>query len=66
MPGEVLTRRLPLSRDLPNDMTVPEAVPFTQEQLDAISRRDGELFLDAAAGSGKTAVLVERFVKAVL
>jgi len=47
-------------------MTVLESVPFTQEQLDAISRRDGQLFLDAAAGSGKTAVLVERFVKAVL
>jgi len=39
---------------------------FTREQLDAIERRDGELFLDAGAGSGKTSVLVERFVRAVL
>ena len=39
---------------------------FTDEQRDAIERRDGSLFLDAAAGSGKTSVLVERFVRAVL
>jgi ATP-dependent exoDNAse (exonuclease V) beta subunit len=39
---------------------------FTAEQLDAIQRREGDLFLDAAAGSGKTSVLVERFVRAVL
>jgi ATP-dependent exoDNAse (exonuclease V) beta subunit len=38
---------------------------FTQEQLSAIERRDGELLLDASAGSGKTSVLVERFVRAV-
>ena len=66
MSGDVFAGRLPVSSDLPDDMTVLEAVPFTQEQLDAISRREGQLFLDAAAGSGKTAVLVERFVKAVL
>jgi ATP-dependent exoDNAse (exonuclease V) beta subunit len=39
---------------------------FTAEQLEAAERREGELFLDAAAGSGKTAVLVERFARAVL
>ena len=38
---------------------------FTDEQLVAIERRDGDLLLDAGAGSGKTAVLVERFVRAV-
>ena len=38
---------------------------FTEEQAEAIERRDGDLLLDASAGSGKTAVLVERFVKAV-
>jgi ATP-dependent exoDNAse (exonuclease V) beta subunit len=38
---------------------------FTDEQLAAIERRDGDLLLDAGAGSGKTAVLVERFVRAV-
>ncbi|HWF52462.1 MAG TPA: UvrD-helicase domain-containing protein [Solirubrobacteraceae bacterium] len=39
--------------------------PFTVEQLTAIESRDGDLLLDAGAGSGKTAVLVERFVRAV-
>jgi ATP-dependent helicase/nuclease subunit A len=39
---------------------------FTPEQSIAIDRRDGELLLDASAGSGKTSVLVERFVRAVL
>jgi ATP-dependent helicase/nuclease subunit A len=39
---------------------------FTAEQSYAIERRDGDLLLDASAGSGKTSVLVERFVRAVL
>jgi ATP-dependent exoDNAse (exonuclease V) beta subunit len=39
---------------------------WTAEQLDAIERREGELLLDAGAGSGKTSVLVERFVRSVL
>jgi len=39
---------------------------WTAEQHRAIERRTGELLLDAGAGSGKTSVLVERFVKAVL
>ena len=47
-------------------MTVLEAATFTPAQIEAIGRRDGDLFLDAAAGSGKTAVLVERFAQAVL
>ncbi|MEA2450695.1 MAG: hypothetical protein QOG63_2627, partial [Thermoleophilaceae bacterium] len=38
---------------------------FTGEQLEAIERRDGPLFLHAGAGSGKTRVLVERFVRTV-
>ncbi len=38
---------------------------FTPEQQDAIERRSGNLLLDASAGSGKTSVLVERFVCAV-
>ena len=38
---------------------------FTAEQLNAIESRDGSLFLHANAGSGKTSVLVERFVRAV-
>ncbi len=39
---------------------------FTPEQLEAIGRRSGNLLLDASAGSGKTSVLVERFVRAVI
>ncbi len=39
---------------------------WTAEQQAAIERRDGDLLLDAAAGSGKTSVLVERFVAGVL
>ncbi len=39
---------------------------FTPEQTAAITHGGGELLLDAGAGSGKTAVLVERFVRAVV
>jgi ATP-dependent helicase/nuclease subunit A len=39
---------------------------LTPEQREAIERRDGSLFLHAGAGSGKTRVLVERFVRAVV
>jgi ATP-dependent helicase/nuclease subunit A len=39
---------------------------LTPEQADAIARRDGDLILSANAGSGKTFVLVERFVASVL
>ena len=39
---------------------------WTDEQTVAIERRAGNLLLDAGAGSGKTSVLVERFVRAVL
>ncbi|MDQ6607661.1 MAG: UvrD-helicase domain-containing protein, partial [Actinomycetota bacterium] len=39
---------------------------FTPEQSAAIERRHGDLLLDASAGSGKTSVLVERFVRSVL
>src|SRR3954454_18749363 len=38
---------------------------FTAEQRAAIERREGPLLLSAAAGSGKTTVLVERFVRMV-
>jgi ATP-dependent helicase/nuclease subunit A len=38
---------------------------FTDEQEQAVARREGSLLLAAGAGSGKTSVLVERFVRAV-
>ncbi len=41
-------------------------IRFTEEQLRAIERRDGSLLVRAGAGTGKTSVLVERFVRAVL
>ncbi len=39
---------------------------LTYEQEEAVARRHGSLLLAAGAGSGKTSVLVERFVRAVL
>jgi ATP-dependent exoDNAse (exonuclease V) beta subunit len=39
---------------------------FTEEQRAAIAARTGSQLLSANAGSGKTAVMVERFVEAVL
>jgi ATP-dependent helicase/nuclease subunit A len=39
---------------------------FTPAQAEAIARREGSLLLSANAGSGKTSVLSERFVRSVL
>jgi ATP-dependent exoDNAse (exonuclease V) beta subunit len=58
----MLARRLPAPRDLLGGMSVR----FTAEQRAAIEHRGGDLLLDASAGAGKTSVLVERFVRAVL
>ncbi len=44
----------------------PKGRTFTAEQSAAIRARDGSLLLEANAGSGKTSVLVERFVQSVL
>ena len=72
MPAALLAQRMQLSGDLPQSMTAVSSPPsergpaFTAEQLIAIERRDGDLLLDAGAGSGKTSVLVERFARAVL
>src|SRR5947199_4826775 len=43
----------------------PSARTMTPEQAEAVARRDGPLLLSAAAGSGKTSVIVERFVRMV-
>jgi ATP-dependent exoDNAse (exonuclease V) beta subunit len=43
-----------------------QAREFTTEQQQAIERRRGPLALAANAGSGKTSVLVERYVRAVI
>ena len=42
-----------------------DGVSLTDEQRHAVARRSEPLLLSAAAGSGKTSVLVERFVAAV-
>ena len=39
---------------------------LTPEQVRAVERRDGSLLVRAGAGTGKTTVLVERFVRAVI
>ncbi len=44
----------------------PAGRAFTSEQSEAIRAREGSLLLEANAGSGKTSVLVERFVRSVL
>ena len=38
---------------------------WTNEQLNAINSTDGSVLVSAAAGSGKTAVLVERVKKMI-
>ncbi|MBA3794211.1 MAG: UvrD-helicase domain-containing protein [Rubrobacter sp.] len=48
------------------EQVAPEASGLTNEQRKAVERRDGPLFVHAGAGTGKTRVLVERFVRAVL
>ena len=55
-------------------LLVPVRVPggavtapsLTPEQREAVERRDGPLFVRAGAGTGKTRVLVERFLASVL
>ena len=71
--ADVLARWLRVSGDLPQPMSglgrgVADdgARTWTDEQRRAIERRDGDLLLDAGAGSGKTSVLVERFARAVI
>jgi ATP-dependent exoDNAse (exonuclease V) beta subunit len=62
--------QLALAFDLDAPATPPQplssARALTEEQELAVARRHGSLLLAAGAGSGKTSVLVERFVRAVL
>jgi ATP-dependent helicase/nuclease subunit A len=63
-------RRPPQVETLPGmelDVEPPPATgpAFTDEQQQAVARRAEPLLVSAAAGSGKTSVLVERFVRAV-
>jgi ATP-dependent helicase/nuclease subunit A len=66
----VSARRPPQLETLPG-MGIEAAPPrengpaFTTEQRQAVARRSEPLLVSAAAGSGKTSVLVERFVRAV-
>jgi ATP-dependent helicase/nuclease subunit A len=48
------------------DVTAMRGRALTDEQEQAVARRTEPLMLAAGAGSGKTSVLVERFVRAVL
>jgi ATP-dependent exoDNAse (exonuclease V) beta subunit len=60
-------RPLPPSGDLPlRGPMSAAAVAFTPEQRVAIERRRAAFALAAAAGSGKTSVLVERYTRAVI
>jgi len=59
-------RRLHVPRDLPLRGVTVLARALTDEQEHAVGRRRESLLLAAGAGSGKTAVLVERVVRAVL
>jgi ATP-dependent helicase/nuclease subunit A len=52
-------------RPAPRALAVPAAPVLTAEQEQPVVRRREPLLLAAGAGSGKTAVLVERFVRAV-
>jgi ATP-dependent exoDNAse (exonuclease V) beta subunit len=63
-------RRPPQLETLPGmelDVEPPrdQGPAFTDEQQQAVTRRAEPLLVSAAAGSGKTSVLVERFVRAV-
>ena len=69
--GALLAERLRVSDDLPGgrmSVAVRPAggVAFTAEQRAAIDDRAGSALLAANAGSGKTAVMAERCVEAVL
>jgi ATP-dependent exoDNAse (exonuclease V) beta subunit len=51
---------------VPVDLQVRGMTALTPEQQRAVARRDGSLMVRAGAGTGKTTVLVERFVTSVV
>jgi ATP-dependent helicase/nuclease subunit A len=63
-----LSRQLRVERRLLVPLDLPERPvrELTPEQQRAVDRRDGSLLVRAGAGTGKTAVLVERFVRSVV
>jgi ATP-dependent helicase/nuclease subunit A len=69
LPGGAMTERsaaVELKRERPPRLGGEARLDLTDAQRRAIERRDGSLFVSAGAGSGKTRVLVERFVRAVV
>jgi len=64
--GTQLTLRFPTEAPAAVQPRASSTRSLTDEQEQAIARREGSLLLAAGAGSGKTSVLVERFVRAVL
>jgi ATP-dependent helicase/nuclease subunit A len=71
LPVRPLRAHVPTTPDPPSiagrslSVEIPTAPTFTAEQEHAAACRRGPLLLAAGAGSGKTSVLVERFVRAV-
>ncbi len=71
LPVRPLRAHVPTTPDPPSiarrplGVETPTAPTFTAEQEHAAACRRGPLLLAAGAGSGKTSVLVERFVRAV-
>ena len=61
-----MARGLLAPLDLPRGGVTAVPVDFTPEQQRAIDRRSGSVLVSAGAGTGKTSVLVERFVQSVL
>ena len=47
------------------DMKTDNGIKWTDQQAHVIDTRQGNLLVSAAAGSGKTAVLVERIIEMV-
>ena len=43
-----------------------DSIKFNKEQLNAIENKGSSLLVSAAAGSGKTAVLVERIIRKII